>query len=150
MASTIDHELNSSRDNEMTAMPDDDQARPDDGTWAGINFNFLYKHLNTGINEQTHPWDPIPGCSSHLPGQASEAGEPPSKQKTQSYAVSTRHSSRHENAMGTYGTSQEPEKGHIMLCLKTPETKKGDRQSTDDDSDKAQKVACGDPSTTPP
>lgn len=59
LASTVDLEMNSPLCKEMQGSIDDDMSECVDDIWADVNLAMLCKHLNTGANEQTHPWDPI-------------------------------------------------------------------------------------------
>lgn len=59
LASTIDPEFNSPMGKELHGPLDDSCNQDVQDMWADINFALLYKNLNMGDNEQTHPWDPI-------------------------------------------------------------------------------------------
>lgn len=142
LASTIDPELNSPRGNEVSRLVVEENSEPVEDIWAGINFNLLYKQLSSGINDQTHPWDPIVENSTILPQNNHENFDNLPHQKNIATGVLNRQSLRDE-ARGLTGICHIQEKGHIALNLPSCMSKNGDPVSSEDNSDKIAKVMSG-------
>ena len=135
LASTIDPEINSPRVDDVSRLVVDEKLEPVEDIWAGINFTLLYKQLSSGINDQTHPWDPVVETSSIRPQNENF----PNFQNTRNLAT-TRHT-RNNEARGHPEICHSHETGgHIALNLPSCISKNRDQASSEDNSEKLGKV----------